>query len=573
MIAVAGPRLTSLLSTNSKPSQADVLMAVFEDNYWPGRTPSGEPFATGKRQAESVAISLKGKGGLRQRLAVSMYALTSKQPGQEALSAAIGTIEGTCSQAKYTAPQALRAARKAGDAFLDLGGQGGQAVVISPGSWRVTDRPPVLFRRSGLTGELPPLPLEHRGAGSLDGTRHLFNIPDGGEWAAFVACRVASLLYPASTHPAEIFTSDTSGSLKTSTVRITKAWTDPGPFLPVPKDTQSWAATAGNVYAAAIDNVSWIPDWWSDLLCKAASGDAWAARALYTDGEAYSAEFSVVPLIDGIGLVSMRADLADRAVRHHLKRPGYYLGDDEAAQAWERGHQDALRWLLDLACQVAWMHAYGRVQRPRTGRLAEYEWVLATIDALWVNGGAGAAWLAKAKQDVAEDTIASDVLADAIAGRITAPWEGSAGELLAVIGYLAEENREPWSIQKAGKRMPRAADALTKAGWFMERREASHAKARRWVIVPPGWTWNGQQWVQDHPAPQPQPQQPQDILSRREDFRKRWNGEPPDSDGRVFDRQGYLIGKATGHWDMTKTFGGEGWIMPGGETGYPPKQP
>jgi hypothetical protein len=320
-------------------------------------------------------------------------------------------------------------------------------VVIRPGSWAVTDRPPVLFRRSGLSGELPPLPPPPW-QGSLEGVRHLFNIPDGGEWVAFTACRVAALLYPASTHPAEIFTSDTSGSLKTSTVRAAKAWTDPGPFLPVPKDTQSWAATAGNVYAAAIDNVSWIPDWWSDLLCKGSSGDAWAARALYTDGEAYSAEFSVVPLLDGIGMVSVRADLADRAVRHHLRRPRWYLGDDEAAEAWQRGHSGALGWLLDQAAAVAALHAYGRVERPRTGRLATYEWVLAALDALWGTGGAGAAWWARAKQDVASDAVASDVLADAIAGKVTVPGAYAVTELMGVIGYLAEENREPWTARR-----------------------------------------------------------------------------------------------------------------------------
>jgi hypothetical protein len=50
--------------------------------------------------------------------------------------------------------------------------------------------------------------------------------------------------------------------------------------------------------------------------------------------------------------------------------------------------------------------------------------------------------------------------------------------------------------QKAGKRMPRAADALTKAGWQVERQETGHAKGRRWLIVPPGWAWTGTQWVQ-----------------------------------------------------------------------------
>jgi len=242
--------------------------------------------------------------------------------------------------------------------------------------------------------------------------------------------------------------------------------------------------------------VSWIPDWWSDLLCKGASGDAWAARALYTDGEAYSAEFSVVPLLDGIGMVSMRADLADRTMRHRLKRPRYFLGDDEAAQAWERGHPAALGWLLDQAAQVASLHARETVPRPRTGRLGAYEWVLAAVDALWGNGGEGMAWWARAKRDVAEDAVSADALAEAIAEKVTSPFLGSVTDLLGILGYLPEENREPWTTQKTGRRLPRAVDALTKAGWFMERQETGHAKARRWLIVPPGWEYENGRWVQ-----------------------------------------------------------------------------
>src|SRR5713226_5996579 len=103
--------------------------------------------------------------------------------------------------------------------------------------------------------------------------------------------------------------------------------------------------------------------------------------ALYTDNEAVSVSFSVVPLLDGIGMVSVRADLADRAVRYHLARPRYYLGDDEAADAWERAHPSALGWLLDQSAAVARMLM--TTTRPRTGRLHNYEWVLVSLDRLW----------------------------------------------------------------------------------------------------------------------------------------------------------------------------------------------
>src|SRR5438876_709873 len=50
---------------------------------------------------------------------------------------------------------ALRVARHGDGLVLDLGVPSGQAVIIDPGGWRITERSPVLFRRTKLTGALP----------------------------------------------------------------------------------------------------------------------------------------------------------------------------------------------------------------------------------------------------------------------------------------------------------------------------------------------------------------------------------------------------------------------------------
>lgn len=469
------------------PPQAEILMGIFMSGYQCVLSPDGTPYAYA-HDAPCVAIRLKSERGpsLRKRLAKDMFRLTGKLPSQEALASVIAMVDGICQDA-VVHPAALRSARRRGDAVLDLGLADGLAAVISPGSWQLSNRAPVLFRRTGLTW---PLPVPSGpGDGSLDDARHLVNIPAGGEWEAYVACRVCALLYPQATHPAEIFGSDTSGSLKTATVRLTKGWADPGPMIPPPKDSRSWAATASSVYNAAMDNVSFVPDWWSDLLCKGSSGDSWADRALYTDNEAFSVQFSVVPLLDGIGLVSVRADLADRAIRHHLTRPRYYLGDDEAADAWEKAHPAALGWLLDQSAQVARMHAYARVQRPRSGRMSVYEWTLAAIDALWNTGGTGMAWWKGSQHSVAADAVAGDVVASAIQDRISQPFTGTAGTLAGVIwAALAPEKGELWTAQKLGRRMPRAVDALSKLGWHLERQPEDRHRQRPWLICPPG-TW------------------------------------------------------------------------------------
>lgn len=468
----------------SKMPQTEILNQILMRDYYLGRTTGGEPFAV-RNDTPMVLIPVKGKGGLRQRLARDMFRQTARAPTNEALATVLTMVEGMASSSTKAYRPALRVASKGDERYLDLGRPDGTAVVISPRGWQLSTRG-VLFRRSALTGPLP-VPCQP-GTGSIEHCRHLFNIAPGGEWTAYIAARIASLLFPLATHPAEIFTSDTSGSVKTATVKITKDWTDPGPFLPVPRDSRSWAATASSTYVAAIDNVSFIADWWSDLLCKGSSGDAWAGRELYTNLDAVSIEFSVVPLLNGIGMVSVRADLADRAIRYHLSRPAFYLGDDEAADAWQRSHPYALGWLLDQAAATA--RVMGCTPRPRTGRLSNYEWVLVSLDRLWSTGGSGHAWWTQSQRGVAADAVAGDALASAIATRIGEPQEITAGQLLLMLaGALPDEDREEWSARKISSRMPRAADALTKLGWYLKRGEPGHAGSRQWTICPPG-TWS-----------------------------------------------------------------------------------
>jgi hypothetical protein len=451
-------------------------------------------------------IPLRGQGdSLRSRLAADCYRLTHKAASNNALADAVAVAEGI-GRGKQSPEPCLRVARdRSSTAYLDLGRPDCQIAVIRPGSWELSTRVPMLFRRSGLGRELP-LPAEH-GYGGMDAVRDLINIPAGGEWAALVACRIASLLYPATTHPLELFTANTSGSLKTSTARVVKDWMDPGLFIPVPKDGRSWAATAGNVYVAVLDNMSWIDNWFSDALARGTSGEDHADRALYTDSEAVGHRISIVPLVTGIGLLPMRADLAERTMRHELRRPAAYLGDDEVAEIWQREHPKALAWLLDQAAAVAALHAYGRVERPRTGRLAVFEWTLAALDALWygTSYGEGMRWWKAAHRSAAQDSVTADPLASAITEAVREPFTGTVGDLLGVLSSaLYQQGGDTmWSAQKAGVRLPRAVDALTKLGWTMERGEPGHAGQRQWMIAPPGWRYDEQQqrWTGPPAAP------------------------------------------------------------------------
>ena len=98
---------------------------------------------------------LKGsKTSLRALLSKEFFARTSRAATQQALADALLVIHGMA-QEHEPSELFIRCAQHEGSLWLDLGDQTGRAVKISPYGWKVQDEPPVLFKRTALTGALP----------------------------------------------------------------------------------------------------------------------------------------------------------------------------------------------------------------------------------------------------------------------------------------------------------------------------------------------------------------------------------------------------------------------------------
>jgi len=69
-----------------------------------------------------------------------------------------------------------------------------------------------------------------------------------------------------------------------------------------------------NGKSAAFDNLSGLPNWLSDALCRLASGGSFAVRQLYTDHEEVLFESTRPIFLNGIDDVVSRPDLGDRAI-------------------------------------------------------------------------------------------------------------------------------------------------------------------------------------------------------------------------------------------------------------------
>ena len=71
---------------------------------------------------------------------------------------------------------------------------------------------------------------------------------------------------------------------------------------------------ASNGHLLAFDNLSGVPPWLSDALCRLASGGSFSVRQLYTDDEEILFKAARPTLLNGIEDVISRPDLADRAI-------------------------------------------------------------------------------------------------------------------------------------------------------------------------------------------------------------------------------------------------------------------
>ena len=197
-----------------------------------------------------------------------------------------------------------------GRLYLDLGDETWRAVEIDATGWRVIDNPPVRFRRAA---GMQPLPIPVPG-GSVETLRSFLNVQSDADFVLVVAWALACLRnrgpYPV------IVLSGEQGSAKSTFSAILRALLDPNtaPLRALPREDRDLFIAASNGHVLAFDNVSGLPAWISDTLCRLATGGGFAVRQLYSDQDEVLFDAARPVILNGIEDIVTRPDLADRAV-------------------------------------------------------------------------------------------------------------------------------------------------------------------------------------------------------------------------------------------------------------------
>src|SRR5439155_2751986 len=81
-----------------------------------------------------------------------------------------------------------------------------------------------------------------------------------------------------------------------------------------PADGRDLAISARNSWVMALDNVTEIPGWLSDALCRLATGGGYKTRQLYTDTDEVLINVQRPIIVNAIGDPIEQEDLRDRSL-------------------------------------------------------------------------------------------------------------------------------------------------------------------------------------------------------------------------------------------------------------------
>ncbi len=454
---------------NSKkgPTQAQRLIQLALTSAELFHSPDRTAYVTIEINGHRETMRLRSKT-FRGWLVREFFLAEDKPPGSQALTDTIQLLDARAVIDGTQTEIYLRVAPYAGDLFIDLGSESWKAIRVTADGWEIDHHPPVKFRRA--PGMLP-LPVPAVG-GDIDILREFVNIESEGDFRLLVAFMLAALR-PTGPFPVLVLLGE-QGSAKSTTVRVIRSLIDPSsaPIRTRPREERDLMVSASSGWLMAFDNISTLPDWLSDALCRLSTGGGFSIRQLYTDADEMLFDAMRPSILNGISDPMCHDDLRDRALVLSLPRIDDSSRRDEQAfwAKFQKARRKLFGALLDLAAGA--IAEYPTVFLGASPRMADFaKWSVALETAAhWPAGSFLTAYASNRSEQVRafveSDCVSSHLLRFM---KDQTGWTGTPTDLYNQLTDLASDTTKrqkawPKSASVLGKRLREGAPSLRCSG-------------------------------------------------------------------------------------------------------------
>jgi hypothetical protein len=434
-------------------------------------TPADIPFASVPANGHIENWALRSKRFQRWLLR-AYYQQTKTAPQNQNLQESISVLESKALFEGPESPTFMRLAENDAKFYVDLSDSTWGAIEVDIAGWRLIPEAPAKFRRArGMS----PLPRPIVG-GSIEQLRRFINVANERDWILVIAWLLAALR-PRGPYPILALHGE-QGSAKSTTARVLRALVDPNtaPLRSEPRELRDLMIAASNGWVIVLDNISRIPMWLSDALCRLSTGGGFSTRELYTDDEEILIDAQRPVILNGIEELAVRSDLLDRSLILYLppipedkRQP-----EDEFWRDFEAERPAIIGGLLDVVSGA--LRRLPKIRLTNTPRLADFAvWATAAERTLGWEDGTFMRAYTRNQSDANDLALDASPVSEPVRRLVTEgeDFEGTATQLLNALAQRADEstrNQRGWPRNGQGLSniLRRLAPNLRKAGTEVE---------------------------------------------------------------------------------------------------------
>lgn len=404
---------------------SDPAIELFHDEYGNGfvRMPVGD-------HKQNLSLSSKE---FKTLFSKTFYQANGKRtPSSTTLNNALGVLEGMAAFDGKEYKLKNRVAFVDDTVWYDLTNDSCQAVRITKDGWTVENDPPILFRKySHQSPQVTPV----RGGNVLEALNFV-NVTDSDLRILF-AVYLVSLFIPGYIHPMP-YIFGPQGSAKSSFSKTLRRLNDPSrtEVLIFPRDKQELAQHLSHYYLAFYDNLHYLSQDMSDVLCQAITGGGFSKRRLYSDVDDVIFSLQANVGLNGVSLISDKPDLLDRSILFELERIEEEDRKDESemAEAFEIARPRILGAIFDAVAGA--LARYSEIKLTRKERMADFcAWGAAIADTLGIGQDNFLIAYRKNVESQNDEVIEGDLIATLIVKLMDSysEWSGTMTELLKLL--------------------------------------------------------------------------------------------------------------------------------------------